>query len=50
MMILSDTLAVNGLYNKAARLALWEAETVVHTQDFLHISQVFKRTQIHVQT
>ena len=41
-MILSDTLAVNGLYNNAARLALWEADTVVHLEKFSLVSQVLK--------
>ena len=40
MMILSDTLAINGVFNKAAKSALWDAHTVTHSEDFLHICQV----------
>ena len=40
LMILSDTLAVNGLYNTATRLALWAADQVTQTQDFLLLAEV----------
>ena len=40
MMVLSDTLAINGVFNKAAKSALWDAHTVTHSEDFLHICQV----------
>ena len=40
MMILSDTLAINGVFNKAVKSALWDAHTVTHSEDFLHICKV----------
>ena len=44
MMILSDTLAINGVFNKAVKIALWDAHTVTHSEDFLQISQVLYLT------